>query len=382
MGSQSNGCPFFSQDRMPDHATSRIMPTIKRALFIANRISGTGHGSALLEKLSESLKRGLSAATSLEVEYVDNHASVRSISSAFLNSESAPALIVAGGGGGTLRAVVEGVCDGCTAGLLPTAERVRIGALRMGSGNVLAKQFGVPRDPVLGLDGLLNSVNADRIVPCCVMRCDATQGDGGTVVFHAATLGGFGQFGRVPGDLARWHRRLPLLRNFGAWLFGVERLTNAEYALALLLRSIWSALRPASLKNIDVRVDGGEPVSMKLLAGALLNFKLGALPFEPGITAQDAALSLNLIPFIRRLDALALVFSPRKIARGALTIRIDPPHAVELRLANREHAEFFLDEDPQTFYGSLKLSVAGTLAFVPGPDYVLPQIPKPTDGAT
>src|SRR2546430_1305025 len=59
-----------------------------------------------------------------------------------------PAVVIAGGGGGTLRAVVEGACDGRPA--LPARDTIRIGGLRMGSGNVVAKRLGVPRDPLAG----------------------------------------------------------------------------------------------------------------------------------------------------------------------------------------------------------------------------------------
>jgi hypothetical protein len=42
---------------------------------------------------------------------------------------------------------------------------------------------------------------------------------------------------------------------------------------------------------------------------------------------------------------------------------------VEIRLVDRDAAEFFLDEDPMTFHGWLALEIAGSLAFVPGPEY-------------
>src|SRR5690242_20850313 len=64
-------------------------------------------------------------------------------------------------GGGTLRAVVEGACDG-SAGL-PCIDRLRIGALRMGSGNVVARQLGMPVDPIAGMRDLRSEEHTSEL---------------------------------------------------------------------------------------------------------------------------------------------------------------------------------------------------------------------------
>ena len=349
------------------------MAGIERALFILNRAAGVGHQAALVEPLGGRLRAGLPADASLQIEPVDNHAQARHTAASFLNASSAPAFVVAGGGGGTLRAVIEGLCEGSSAGL-PGPERVRVTALRMGSGNVLAKQFGVPKDPLAGLDGVLRNLSAGVTAPCCIMRCEARQPDGRTAIFHAATLGGFGQFGRVPGDLARWHRRFPRFHGFSAKVLGIERLTNVKYGVSLLLRSWHCALWPRAMEEIELRAGDAPPRKMRLLAGALLNFPLRALPFRPDLRVQDAALSLHLMPFSRRRDALALVLAPNIVARQAVTVRLEAGATAQLRLPAGAVAEFFLDEDPHVFQEHLTLSVAGTLAFVPGPEYRAPVI--------
>jgi hypothetical protein len=84
---------------------------------------------------------------------------------------------------------------------------------------------------------------------------------------------------------------------------------------------------------------------------------------------EDEAMSLYLIPHSGRLSMLLLVLAPRRLLRGALRIRIEGQDRVEIRLLDRNTAEFFLDEDPMTFYGWLTLQVAGSLAFVPGSEY-------------
>ena len=174
----------------------------------------------------------------VHVEVVSNHADARSRAAAFVSKSDSPALVVAGGGGGTLRAVIEGICDSRTSEDLPGPQRVRVGALRMGSGNLLAKQFGIPRDPILAMQGLLTNLKAGRTAPCCVMECETWSSSGESEVHYAVSMGGLGDFGHVPADLEHWHARLPFVRRSAARLVGIEQVTNLEYALALFSRSL------------------------------------------------------------------------------------------------------------------------------------------------
>jgi hypothetical protein len=344
------------------------VPIVERILLIVNRTAGIGHGHALVDRLRTMLAKPFGEQATLRVEVVGDHPAARARANEFLGASKAPALILVGGGGGTLRAVIEGLCEGSEEGRLPGRERVLLGALRMGSGNVLARQFGIPRDPEAGLRGIIENLRVGRTVPCCVMRCEIGTRGGRTDVHYAATLGGFGQLGRVPGDLVRWEHRLPAGRKIAATSFGIERLTNVEYALALLIRSASTALLGGSTaEKVEVRTSDRRGI-MRLLAGVAMNFPFKAFPVDPGVRAEDEALSLHLIPYTGRLSTLLLVLAPRRL-QGALRIRIEGQERVEIRLLDRNAAEFFLDEDPMTFHGRLTLQVAGSLAFVPGPEY-------------
>jgi diacylglycerol kinase family enzyme len=273
-------------------------------------------------------------------------------------------LLVAGGGGGTLRAVIEGICDVSTK--LPEPRRVRVGALRMGSGNVLAKQFGVPRDPFAGLRGLLLNLQAERTVPCCVLRCETFTESGEREVHHAVTLGGLGQFGRIPSDLARWHTRFPFVHKSSARLFGIERLTNIEYAVALLIRSFGCMLNPKRAEIIEIQIED-KTERLRLLSALVMNFPIPALPFKPDLSVEDEAALVYLIPFSGRLSPLLQIVAPGRLITRR--IRIDKNERLEIRLVDRDHIEFFLDEDPVTTYKQLSLGVAGSIAFVPGREY-------------
>jgi hypothetical protein len=337
--------------------------------LVVNRTSGTGHSRAVVEKLWKTLARSLGEWDTLRVEIVGDHPSARTCAAEFLAASDAPALIIAGGGSGTLRAVIEGLCEASPGGRPPGRERVLVGALRMGSGNPLARQFGVPHDPEAGLRGIVENLRAGRTAPCCVVRCEVGTQEGRSETRYAATMAGFGQFGRAPGDLERWHRRTSGPRAAVARIFGIERMNNVEYILAVFIRSVSGAVLGRSVAEVVEVLARERREKLPLLAGVAMNFPIGELPVDPGTRVEEEALSLYLAPFTGRSSALRLVLAPRRVFRSAIRLRIEGPERVEIRLLDRDAAEFFLDEDPVTFHGRLSLQVAGSLTFVPGPEY-------------
>lgn len=340
---------------------------VERALLIINRSAGTGQRESIVEKLTSFFRQGLDELSQASVELVSDHAAARACAAQFISTSDAPALVIAGGGGGTLRAVIEGICDSRTSAELPGPERVRVGALRMGSGNVLAKQFGVPSDPVAGLHGLLKNLKLGRTVPCCVMRCETWTSRGASEIHHFVTLGGLGQFGRIPSDLARWHTRFPVIHKITAGLFGIEKFTNIEYALALSLRAI-ACIFSDCAEKIEFQFQG-QKQELRLLSGLVMNFPIPALPFKPGVTVEDEALSVYMIPLKGRCSPLQQIVAPQKLIPHARCIRIEKTQRLEIRFVDRDSVELFLDEDPVTTYRRLRFEVAGSIAFVPGFDY-------------
>lgn len=344
--------PTAFQDQVASPA--KTMFPVERALLIINKSAGTGSGESVGEQLSSLFRQNLDGLSQVKVESVSNHADARACAAGFMSESEAPALIVAGGGGGTLRAVIEGICDTRPLAELPGPELVRVGALRMGSGNVVAKQFGVPSEPVSALDGLLTNLKAGRTVPCCVMRCETWTNPGESKIHYAVTMAGLGQFGRIPSDLARWHARLPALRKIAAWSFGIEKVNNVEYALAFLIRSLTCVLFRSRAETVEIP-NHDHPERFRLLSGVVMNFPFAALPFKPAVAVEDEALSVYLIPL--------------SLPPHTHRIRIEKNQPLEIRFVDRDQVEFFLDEDPVTTYKQLRLEVAGSIAFVPGPDY-------------
>jgi len=338
---------------------------VNRALLIINRTAGVGN-DIVAEKLRSMFEGSLSGRAEVKVELVSDHQTACDCATDFMRSSDEPSVIIAGGGGGTLRAVIEGICGECASDPLPGPERVRVGALRMGSGNVLAKRFGAPRDPIAGLQGLLKNLGTGHTVPCCVMRCEVWNRDGHSEIHHAATMAGLGQFGRVPSDLARWHGRLSRVHKKAARLFGVERLTNFEYALSLFIRSVACVLSTKSAEAVEIHYNG-KPEHMRLLFGVAMSFPIRALPFRP--KPEPESVSVYLIPHAGKLSPFLQMF-PQSLATGARCIKLGKDRGLEIRFTDRDCISFFLDEDTIATFGRLSLGVAGSIAFVPGPNYV------------
>jgi diacylglycerol kinase family enzyme len=321
---------------------------VERLLLLVNRNSGTGHRPGLVDQLANELRQVTGSGPEVDVELVDDHPAARRVARWFVASSPRPAALIVAGGGGTLRAVVEGVCDNAGR-VLPGADRIRLGALRMGSGNVVAHNLGVARDSLEGIHGIATSLCAGRTTPCSVIRCRFGTATGAEDVRHAVTMCGLGQFGRSPGDLARWHRTLERPRRALASLAGIERLNRIEYVLSAGGRMLASTLYPPRCERVEVTI-GDHKERFRLLAGAVMNFRVNGMPFDAGVRIEEAALGVQLLPWGGRLR----------------TWRLGLGEKLGVTLLDRKSIEFFLDEDPEFAFGSLSLEVAGTLAFVRG----------------
>ncbi|GAC1472956.1 MAG: hypothetical protein PVSMB3_07000 [Candidatus Dormibacteraceae bacterium] len=320
---------------------------VERLLLLVNRSSGTGHRPALVDKLTSELWRVAGPVPDLDVEVVDDHPAARRVARGFVASSPRPAALIVAGGGGTLRAAVEGVCDNAGR-VLPGAGRIRLGALRMGSGNVVARRLGVARDPLEGIHGIAASLRAGRTTACSVIRCRFGTATGAEEVRYAVTMCGLGQFGRTPGDLARWHSRFERPRRALAPLLGIERLNRVEYILSAGGRMFASTIYPPRCERVEVAVKGHSE-RFRLLAGAVMNFRVNGMP-DARVGIDEPAVGVQLLPWGGGLRAWRLGLGEK--------LGVTP--------LDRKSIEFFLDEDPEFAYGALSLEVAGTLTFIRG----------------
>jgi len=314
------------------------------ALLILNRASGTGHPAALVETLGNAIRSSYGSALDLETMVIETHPDARAAASEFARFASRPSLLVAAGGGGTLRAVVEGVMDAFPKAP-PPEDVIRLAALRLGSGNVVARTLGIPLDPVEGARQVGRGFASGSTKACGVIRCRFGTSSGGSDVRYAVTMCGLGQWGRVPGDIALWRQRHGSGRKRAASLIGLERVNGLEYVAFGAARMLAGTLAASRCELVEI--DGGR--RMRLLAAVALNLPLPPLP-DPGVEMGD--------------DAAGLIVAPR--LQRPFKRRLEPGKPFEVRLLDRKSVEFFLDEDPERAHGWLKLEMAGLLAFVPG----------------
>src|SRR5262249_58158013 len=109
------------------------------ALIIANPIAGRGLGSAIGLMIAEGLTpRGVATDLFLTQARGDGAARVRRLGNAV-------DLIIAVGGDGTLREVLEGLPD----------PRLPVGLVPVGTGNLMSRALALPRDPRAALDVIL-----------------------------------------------------------------------------------------------------------------------------------------------------------------------------------------------------------------------------------
>jgi len=279
----------------------------------------------------------------MSTKVLDDHAGVRSAAAAFVASAQ-PALVIGAGGGGTLRAVVEGVMDAFPEAP-PPPEAVLIAGLRMGSGNVVARRLGVPRDPLVAARQIGEQHRKGSVRLCSVIRCTHGTPGGGTLTRYAVTMCGLGQWGRVPGYLARWRTRHNVARRRAAALIGLERVNLLEYVAFGSARLLAGTVSASQCELVEL--DGARHV--RLLAAVALNLPLPPMP-HPGVTMSENAAGVIVIPRLGR----------------PFRRRLEPGADFALRLLDRESVEFFLDEDPEVATGWLRLEMAGCIAFVPG----------------
>jgi hypothetical protein len=313
-------------------------------LVLLNRSAGTGHAESLSDQLAGALREGYGAPLEVSTQALDDHPGVRSAAKAFVASSSPPALVIAAGGGGTLRAVVEGVMDAFP-NAPPPPESVLLAGLRMGSGNVVARRLGVPRDPLVAARQIGEQLRQGSSRLCSVMRCSHGTPGGGTAVRHAVTMCGLGQWGRVPGYISRWRGRHGVARRRAAEFVGLERVNLLEYIGFGAARLVAGTVSASQCELVEV--DGSR--QLRLLAAVALNLPLPPLP-HPGVTMSENAAGLIVVPRLGR----------------PFQRRIEPGADFGIRLLDRDTVEFFLDEDPEQATGWLRLGMAGCIAFVPG----------------
>ena len=128
-------------------------PPYRKALIVANPVSGQGRGKSAGAELREGLGlQGLPTELHLTQRSQDARARVQAL-------EEEIDLVVSVGGDGTLREVLTGLRERPA-----DAPPVRVGVLPMGTGNALCADLGLPRDVDRALEVLLGGKTVEMDV--------------------------------------------------------------------------------------------------------------------------------------------------------------------------------------------------------------------------
>jgi hypothetical protein len=338
---------------------------LTEVLFIINTKAGTGYSSSDITALISSAALNLGRSYVLYVKETDNHKKVTGITKTFLSASHNRKIIIAGGGGGTLSAVITGIYN--MADKVETEEgSLKVAALRMGSGNVLAKKLGIHKNPFKGLRQIIDGIKNNAVKKVCVGRFDFTGSNLSPCTVFGSTLMGFGEFGRVPGAISRFHKNHPMIHRCLAKLSGIEFLTISEYVCLLVIRSLIRLISTGRIRSITIGRKG-QRFSKKIISGFVMNFPVKAIPVDPGIGLVDEALFFHAVPYTKRLDLFTSIAGKQKGRPVSFLVTKDRPVSIGFDDASTP-AEFFIDEDPYLARGTITISVAGMLDFITVPE--------------
>jgi hypothetical protein len=239
-----------------------------------------------------------------------------------------------------------------------------VSTLRLGSGNLVARKFNIPRDPSVALAGIAANLRRERLAPACVYRCQL-QNAAGTVKFYGLTLGLLGLLAEVPAEAANWKDRHRRLVRWLAPFAPIEKITALQYTVGGFAKAAHCLLKPQLTQLVEIR-SACLTARLRLLAGFLVNFDHATLPFQANCHIGEPRLRLCLLPYQGRRQLLALFGNRKPLAARLLNVDITPETPLEIAFPEHSAITLALDEDSFTAHGAIHFEVAGQVNFVPG----------------
>jgi diacylglycerol kinase family enzyme len=276
-------------------------------------------------------------------------------------------VLISGGGGGTSRAMIQGLLNQVERGRL-SLDDAQVSSLRLGSGNVVPKHFDLPAAPVQALREIAEGMVRERHHPCCVYRCKFYAADGAVKNVYGMTLGALGPFARVPADAQRaktQHRRW--LRVASCFL-SLEQITTLQYVAFGLSRTAACVIAPSKADLIAIRYEHTQE-QLRIVAGLLLNFDVPQLPVRAQCAISDGRLSLCLVPCLSRRQTLETLWHWRTLGQAVRRYELTPERPIDITFLGPSSTVIALDEDTFRAPTHLKLEVAGTVKFITGAAY-------------
>jgi hypothetical protein len=352
---------------------TRTTPGIESALLIVNRPSGDGRTIEDIEHLRGAFHDCFAPIANRVFKVTEGHDKVVHLTRDFLTSCRGPYFLLSGGGGGTNRALVQGLLEEanphCNSGEKRTIrlDDVRISSLRLGSGNLVPQYFGLPHEPLEGMRCIADDLFAGRTYPCCIYRCTFHYPSGEVRQEYGLTMGGLGQFARVPDDIKHWKDKHLKWMQWARQIVPLETINTWQYIAFSMVRAMRCIAQPRRAELVEVRyADRSE--RFRLLAGMLLNFDFPQLPIRGGCDIGEPRLVLCLIPHEGRRQTLWSLLNWRNLNR-VRRYEITPETPIEIQFAENSSTTLALDEDTFTAPTRIGFEVAEVVRFVTGTSF-------------
>jgi YegS/Rv2252/BmrU family lipid kinase len=204
--------------------------------------------------------------------------------------------VIAVGGDGTVSEAVNGLCNGPD----PPAPNTALGIVACGTGNDLARTFGVGTGP----DASLARLAENRRRRIDLGRVDFVDHDGGRASRWFVNIASFGLSGAVIDAIER------------------ARLTRMLGARTAFFIHSWRELRRFEGRRVLLRLDEGEPIEECISVTAVANCRYfgGGMQIAPHADPADGQLEIIVQrqnPPVR-LTEMRLVYSGRHLAHPSV----------------------------------------------------------------
>ncbi len=337
---------------------------IESALFIVNRPSGNGRTIEEIRCLQNAFHCFFQTIPNRVFAIAEGHDEASRLTRHFVTTVRGPYFLLSGGGGGTNRALVQGLFDEVDKGTV-CLDDLLISSLRLGSGNLVPKYFDMPCEPLEGMRQIARGLVAGQACVCCVYRCTFHDPDANTEHHYGLTMAGLGQFARVPDDIKRWKAKHTHLMRWSSHVAPLEAINAVQYIAFSLARATRCMIQPKRVEQIEVRhADRCE--RFRLLVGMLLNFDFPQMPIQGGCDIGEPRLVLCCIPFEGRAPTIRTLLEWRGLNHHVRKYEITSDTPVEIQFLDRHQTILALDEDTFTAPSRIGFQVAGRVRFVTG----------------
>ena len=337
---------------------------VASALLVVNRPSGRGRQDEEVARLQSAFYRHFDPIPHKTFALTQGHDQVIQCTRNWVTLCPGPHFLLSGGGGGTNRALVQGLLEEVQQGTTRLQD-AQIGSLRLGSGNLVPRHFGLPRDAVEGMRRIADDLFAGRSSPCCVYCCTFYEPGGKTRREYGIAMGGLGQFGRVPDDIQRWRDAHPRLMRWACRMAALETINTWQYVAFSVARVVKCIIHPRRAEAIDL-AHAGRSERFRLLIGVLLNLDIPQFPIRARCDIGEPRLALCLIPHAGRAQTAWALLHWHDLDRRARRYEITPEQPIEITFPEDGSTTLALDEDTFVAPARIGFQVAAVVRFVTG----------------